>query len=144
MNYNIERFIEPHELYYPVALMEIKYGHKRSHWMWYIFPQLKGLGYSSKSEFYGLTGVEEVKQYMNNDYLKNNMYEICEELLKLDDNIDNIVKIDKNTLLKLIRNSEKLLTLEECGVDNWINYGEAMQYLDNSPDEVLLKQYLDD
>ena len=58
--------------------------------------------------------------------------------------IGNIVKINKNTLLKLIRNSEKLLTLEECGVDNWINYGEAMQYLDDSPDEVLLKQYLDD
>lgn len=46
MNYNIERFIEPHELYFSVALMEIKYGHKRSHWMWYIFPQLKGLGCS--------------------------------------------------------------------------------------------------
>ena len=58
--------------------------------------------------------------------------------------ISNTVKIDKNTLLKLIRNSEKLSTLEEWGVDNWINYGEAMQYLDDSPDEVLLKQYLDD
>lgn len=58
--------------------------------------------------------------------------------------IDNTVKIDKDTLLKLIRNSEKLSTLEEWGVDNWINYGEAMQYLDDSPDEVLLKQYLDD
>lgn len=59
-------------------------------------------------------------------------------------NIDNTVKIDKDTLLKLIRNSEKLSTLEEWGVDNWINYDEAMQYLDDSPDEVLLKQYLDD
>ena len=64
-------------------------------------------------------------------------------IVKLD-NIDNTVKIDKDTLLKLIRNSEKLSTLEEWGVDNWINYGEAMQYLDDSPDEVLLKQYLDD
>jgi hypothetical protein len=59
-------------------------------------------------------------------------------------NIDNTVKIDKDTLLKLIRNSEKLSTLEEWGVDNWINYGEAMQYLDDSSDEVLLKQYLND
>ena len=58
--------------------------------------------------------------------------------------IGNIVKIDKDILLKLIKNSEKLSTLEEWGVDNWINYGEAMQYLDDSPDEVLLKQYLDD
>ena len=58
--------------------------------------------------------------------------------------IGNTVKIDKNTLLKLIRSSEKLSTLEECGVDNWTNYDEAMQYLDDSPDEVLLKQYLND
>lgn len=58
--------------------------------------------------------------------------------------IGNIVKIDKDTLLKLIKNSEKLSTLEECGVDNWINYDEAMQCLDDSSDEVLLKQYLDD
>ena len=58
--------------------------------------------------------------------------------------IGNIVKINKDTLLKLIKNSEKLSTLEEWGVDNWINYGEAMQYLDDSPDEVLVKQYLDD
>lgn len=46
--------------------------------------------------------------------------------------IGNIVKIDKDTLLKLIKNSEKLSTLEEWGVDNWINYGEAMQYLDST------------
>ena len=58
--------------------------------------------------------------------------------------VNNDISVNKDTLLKLIRNSEKLLTLEECGVDNWINYGEAMQYLDDSPDEVLLKQYLDD
>lgn len=45
--------------------------------------------------------------------------------------IGNIVKIDKDILLKLIKNSEKLSTLEEWGVDNWINYGEAMQYLDD-------------
>ena len=45
--------------------------------------------------------------------------------------ISNIIKIDKSTLLKLIRNSEKFSTLEEWGVDNWINYGEAMQYLDD-------------
>lgn len=55
--------------------------------------------------------------------------------------ISNTVKIDKDTLLKLIRNSEKLFTLEEWGVDNWIGYGEAMKYLEDSPDEVLIKQY---
>lgn len=61
--------------------------------------------------------------------------------------IGNIVKIDKNTLLKLIRNSEKLLTLEEWGVDNWEGYNLAIRELNTSyqkdaiTDEVLIKQY---
>ena len=73
MYYDIDRFVEMHELYYPIALAEIKDGHKRSHWMWYIFPQLKGLGHSQKSKYYGLSNIEEVKEYMNNEYLKSNL-----------------------------------------------------------------------
>ena len=100
MKYNTDRFIEMHELYYPVALAEIKDGHKRSHWMWYIFPQLKGLGHSSKSEYYGLSCIEEVKEYMSNEYLRNNTLEICNELLKLNDDIDNIFGYPDNLKLK--------------------------------------------
>ena len=100
MKYDIDRFIEMHKLYYQVALEEIKDGHKKSHWMWYIFPQLKGLGHSQKSEYYGISNIEEVKEYMCNDYLKNNMLEICNELIKLDDNIDNIFGYPDN--LKLL------------------------------------------
>ena len=100
MKYDIDRFVEMHELYYLVALAEIKDGHKRSHWMWYIFPQLKGLGHSQKSEYYGLSNVEEVKEYMNNEYLKNNTFEICNELLKLNDDIDNIFGYPDNLKLK--------------------------------------------
>lgn len=88
--YDITKFIKKHEIYYPTALLEIKNGHKRSHWMWYIFPQLKDLGYSSTSKYYGLEGKKEVLEYMNNSYLKNNMLEICEELYKLDENIEDI------------------------------------------------------
>lgn len=80
--YNINRFVEMHKEYYVIALQEIKNGYKRSHWMWYIFPQLKELGSSSTAKFYGLDGIEEVKEYMKNSYLKNNMLEICDELLK--------------------------------------------------------------
>ena len=100
MKYNTDRFIEVHELYYPVALAEIKDGHKRSHWMWYIFPQLKGLGHSSKSEYYGLSCIEEVKEYMSNEYLRNNTLKICNELLKLNDDIDNIFGYPDNLKLK--------------------------------------------
>ena len=78
------------ELYYEVALSEIKDGYKRTHWIWYIFPQLKGLGQSYNSEYYGLDSVDEVIEYMRNPYLRNNMIEICNELYKLDDSIENI------------------------------------------------------
>lgn len=88
--YDIDRFIKMQELYYEVALFEIKDGYKRTHWIWYIFPQLKGLGQSYNSEYYGLDGVDEVIEYMKNPYLKNNMIEICNELYKLDDSIENI------------------------------------------------------
>lgn len=88
--YDINRFIKMQEHYYEVALSEIKVGYKRTHWIWYIFPQLKGLGQSYNSEYYGLDGTDEVIEYMNNPYLKNNMIEICNELYKLDDSIENI------------------------------------------------------
>lgn len=88
--YDIDRFIKMQELYYEVALSEIKDGYKRTHWIWYIFPQLKGLGQSYNSEYYGLDGTKEVIEYMKNLYLKNNMIEICNELYKLDDSIENI------------------------------------------------------
>lgn len=100
MKYNTDRFVEMHELYYSVALTEIKDGHKRSHWMWYIFPQLKGLGHSAKSEYYGLSCSEEAKEYMSNKYLRNNTLEICSELLKLDADIDNIFGYPDNLKLK--------------------------------------------
>lgn len=88
--YDIDRFIKMQELYYEVALSEIKDGYKRTHWIWYIFPQLKGLGQSYNSEYYGFDGVDEVIEYMKNPYLRNNMIEICNELYKLDDSIENI------------------------------------------------------
>ena len=88
--YDIDRFIKMQELYYEIALFEIKDGYKRTHWIWYIFPQLKGLGQSYNSEYYGFDGVDEVIEYMRNPYLRNNMIEICNELYKLDDSIENI------------------------------------------------------
>ncbi len=100
MKYNTDRFIEMHELYYSIALSEIKDGHKKSHWMWYIFPQLKGLGHSSKSKYYGISCVEELEEYMSNEYLKNNTLEICRELLKLNDDIDNIFGYPDDLKLK--------------------------------------------
>ena len=84
MNYNLDRFIRAHERDYEIALLEIKEGMKRSHWMWYIFPQLKGFGSSATSEFYGIDGLEEAKAYYNNEYLRKHLLDISEALVALD------------------------------------------------------------
>ena len=64
-NHNLERFINPSDKFYDVALLEIKRGKKKGHWIWYIFPQLKGLGTSSTSEIYGINNLEEAIEYIN-------------------------------------------------------------------------------
>jgi uncharacterized protein (DUF1810 family) len=86
MSINLSRFIEAQEKSYSIALEEVKRGRKRSHWMWYIFPQLKGLGYSSTSKYYGIENIEEATEYLNHPILGTRLIEICEELLKLNTN----------------------------------------------------------
>ena len=87
----LDRFIKAQENNYLVALNEIKNGRKQSHWMWYIFPQIKGLGMSETSRYYGIDGEEEAKAYLDNEILGSRLREITSELLKL--NIDNPVDI---------------------------------------------------
>ena len=67
------------------ALGEIKNGRKESHWMWYIFPQLKELGYSSTAKYYGLTK-DEAKAYIKDEILKSRLLEISQVLLELTSN----------------------------------------------------------
>jgi uncharacterized protein (DUF1810 family) len=62
--YNLQRFIDAQETEYATALSEIRSGGKRSHWIWYIFPQQKGLGHSCNSEYYGLDGTGEARAYL--------------------------------------------------------------------------------
>lgn len=82
----LDRFINAQENTYSIALNEIKNGRKQSHWMWYIFPQVKGLGMSETSWYYGIDGVSEAKAYLDNKILGNRLREITGELLKLDEN----------------------------------------------------------
>ena len=83
---NLERFIKAQKQDYEQALKEIKNGKKLTHWIWYIFPQIKGLGYSEISNYYGILDLTEAKAYLQNEYLRNNLLEITEALLNLDSN----------------------------------------------------------
>ena len=83
MDFNLERFKKAQEKDYSRALEEIKNGYKESHWMWYIFPQLKELGYSEISKFYGIDGRAEAKAYIEDEILRARLVEISEALLRL-------------------------------------------------------------
>ena len=80
-NYDLERFIEAQKYDYDGALREIKNGQKQGHWIWYIFPQIKGLGHSYNSEFYGISTKEEAKSYLEHPILGKRLREITQALL---------------------------------------------------------------
>ena len=80
-NFNLERFVEAQKYYYNMALSEIKNGKKQNHWIWYIFPQIKGLGHSYNSEFFGISNKEEAKAYLEHPVLGARLREITQALL---------------------------------------------------------------
>lgn len=82
-NYTIYRFIDAQERIYPIALQELQGGRKRSHWMWYIFPQLKGLGHSYNSNYYGISGTEEASEYLEDTILGQRLREVSNAILNL-------------------------------------------------------------
>ena len=87
----LNRFIEAQELSYERALTEIKNGKKTSHWMWYIFPQLKALGLSDTAKYYGLVDINEAEEYLKNPTLGKRLIEISTGLLKLESNDANAI-----------------------------------------------------
>lgn len=82
-NSDLERFVQAQELMYPMAFDEVRNGRKRGHWLWYIFPQLKGLGMSENSQYYGINGIEEARAYLNHPILGARLREITAAFLAL-------------------------------------------------------------
>jgi len=86
MNFLLDRFISAQATSYAEALSEIRAGRKRSHWMWFIFPQMKGLGSSSNASYYGIEGLAEATAYLQHPTLGNRLIEISRALLALPGN----------------------------------------------------------
>ena len=80
---SLQRFLDAQEASYPTALAEIQVGRKRSHWMWYIFPQIQGLGFSETSRFYAIRDLREAEAYLRHPVLGSRLVGISQELLKL-------------------------------------------------------------
>ena len=89
--YSLDRFINAQEENFEQALAEIKNGQKESHWIWYIFPQLRGLGHSGMAYFYGINDLEEAKEYLKNDILRTNLIKISQALYECNGEIRSIM-----------------------------------------------------
>lgn len=121
--YNIERFVSKQEEYYETAYEELKNGKKESHWMWYIFPQLKGLGSSSTANTYAIRDIKEAIEYLDNDYLYNNLINMCKLLLEVHEKdpvkifgyVDSLKLKSSLTLFSLVIEREYITKLD-CGV----------------------------
>ncbi len=82
--YSLDRFVEAQERVYPDVLAELRSGAKRSHWMWFIFPQVEGLGQSPTSRFYSIKSLEEARQYLAHPILGARLLECSRVLLSLE------------------------------------------------------------
>ncbi|MFN8296691.1 MAG: DUF1810 domain-containing protein [Chitinophagales bacterium] len=83
-NYNLDRFIEAQETEYERAYHEIQQGKKINHWMWYIFPQIAGLGKSSTSRYFAIADATEAELYLAHPVLGKRLAAICQTLLNLE------------------------------------------------------------
>lgn len=131
VEFDLKRFIEAQEREFPIALQEIKNGKKVSHWMWYIFPQMIGLGRTSISQYYAIANLEEAKAYMSDSILKSHMLEICEALLELEEkDADKIFGFPDNLKLK------SCMTLFEMAAPEYPVFGQVLeQYFNGNRDQ---------
>lgn len=82
--FDLTRFTRAQESIYDSVLAELRSGRKRSHWIWFIFPQVDGLGHSSTSKHYAIKSIEEARQYLNHPVLGARLLECTEAVLAVE------------------------------------------------------------
>ena len=81
--YDLRRFVEAQKAVYPEAVAELRAGRKRSHWMWFVFPQLRGLGRSPMAERYGIGSMEEARAYASHAVLGPRLRECAQAVMEV-------------------------------------------------------------
>ncbi len=95
--YDLDRFLEAQKETYENALHEIRQGSKQTHWMWFIFPQLRGLGFTDYNIFYGIENLKEASLYLNHPILGKRLVEITKAILQ----------IEKKTALEILGKADE-------------------------------------
>ena len=134
MGFTLERFHSAQETAYEGALREIRSGRKQSHWIWFIFPQYRGLGRSPVAQYYEIQSREEAVAYWNDPVLSRRLAEISAALLNLEDSIEQIMGFPDN------------LKLRSCMTLFWLVSGEQVfqavldRFFDGKTDEYTVEQ----
>lgn len=119
MKNDLDRFIEAQKNTYNRALQEIKNGKKESHWIWYIFPQIRGLGHSERANYYAIEDIEEATNYLKNPILYARLIEISKALLEVEEKTAieilgyvDAMKVKSSMTLFHLANSEEKTYIE--------------------------------
>ena len=133
--YNLGRFIEAQLATYEGAMLELTRGRKDSHWIWYIFPQIEGLGRSDTAKFYAIKSLEEGRAYLEHPILGPRLIKACEILLSLKDaSMDKVMGYPND--LKLLSS----MTLFEALSDSNSIFTKIIElYFDDERDEASLE-----
>ena len=133
--YNLNRFIEAQMATYEGVMLELACGRKESHWIWYIFPQIDGLGRSDIAKLYSIKSLEEGRAYLEHPVLGPRLIKACEILLSLEDaSMDEVMGFPDD--LKLLSS----MTLFEALSDSNSIFTKIIEfYFEDERDEVSLK-----
>jgi uncharacterized protein (DUF1810 family) len=116
MSIDFNRFITAQEKKYDQALSEIMSGRKLGHWMWFVFPQFKGLGVSETSTKYSIQNLEEAQEYINHPILSARLRQITTELIRLEEN--NAIKVFGLTDSKKLKSSMTLFSIVDNSLES--------------------------
>jgi uncharacterized protein (DUF1810 family) len=132
---SLERFVEAQAPVYARALAELKAGHKQSHWMWFIFPQIAGLGHSAMSQMHAIQDLAEARAYLAHPILGVRYRECCQA----------VVNVRKKSARDIFGSPDDLkfcssLTLfAEAAPDDVLFYNLLERYFDGDADEATLE-----
>ena len=133
--YNLNRFLEAQMTTYEGAMLELARGRKESHWIWYVFPQIEGLGRSDTAKLYSIKSLEESRAYLEHPVLGQRLIEACEIILSLKDvSMDEVMGFPDD--LKLLSS----MTLFEALSDSSSIFTKIIEiYFDDERDENSIK-----
>jgi uncharacterized protein (DUF1810 family) len=131
----LDRFVAAQEDVYSEVLSELRAGRKRSHWMWFIFPQMKGLGYSAQSHYYGIGSLDEATAYLRHPILGPRLVE-CTQLVN---------QVEERAIREILGSPDDLkfhssMTLFESAAEDGAIFRAALdKYFGGEPDQLTLE-----